>query len=139
MLKTTSQLLGFHKSIEEMQAQQYSGLTMRFPEHAAIFERQAKESQRNVEMAQRAYREGVTDAFEVGFLADPLDPENYKLTRPEGSLAESVKAMISNEETIIRFCMDAATSSSRLLPDVPETFMRLVKRKKRGIEKLREV
>lgn len=139
MLKTTSQLLGFHKSIEEKQAQLYSGLALRFPHHAVIFERQGKESQRHVEMAQRAYREGVTDAFEVGFLADPLDPENYKLSGPEGSLAESVEVMILNEETIIRFCMDASASSSKLLPDVPETFMRLVKRKKRGIEKLREI
>ena len=139
MLKTTSQLLGLYKAMEERQALLYSILAEKHPEFGEVFKKLAVDSLKHLEMAQRAYREGVTDAFEVGFLADPLDPEKYRLSEAEGSLAESVQTMIRNEETVIRFCVDGATNSSKLLPDVPETFERLVKRKKRGIEKLREL
>ncbi len=139
MLKTTSQLLSQHKAIEEKQAQLYSLLAKRHPKYADVFNGLAKESLRHRDMAQRAYREGVTDAFEVGFLVDPLDPDDYALVQPEGDLSSAVKTMIGNMETVIRFCMDAASNSSNLLPDVPETFTRLVKRKKRNIEKLKEI
>jgi hypothetical protein len=139
VLKTTSQLISHHQAIEEQQAELYSTLIEKYPMHSEMFKGFAGDSLKHMEMAQRAYREGVTDAFEVGFLADPLDPENYRLKEPEGTLAESVKTMIANEETVIRFCQDAASNSSKLLPDVPETFERLVKRKKRSIEKLREI
>ena len=137
MLKTTSQLLSHHQVIEQRQAELYSALSEKYPEHGDDFKKLSRDSLKHMEMAQRAYREGVTDAFEVGFLADPIDTDNYKLVEPQGGLADAVKTMIMNEETVIRFCVDAATSSSKLLPDVPETFMRLVKRKKKNIELLR--
>ena len=35
--------------------------------------------------------------------------------------------------------MDVASSSSELIPDLPETFERLVKRKKRRIKRLEEI
>ena len=139
MLQTTSQLLSQHQAIEEKQAKLYKELAKKHPEQAHVFEKLAKDSLRHRDMAQRAYREGVTDAFEVGFLANPLDPDDYLLMEPEGELSEVVYSMISNEETVIRFCNDAASNSSKLLPDVPETFERLVKRKKRGIEQLKEI
>lgn len=139
MLQTTSQLLSYHKQLEEKQATFYQSLEQRYPQHSEVFERLAKNSLRHRDMAQRAYREGVTDAFEVGFLANPLATEDYVLVESDGNLMTDVVTMISNEEIIIRFCLDAASSSSKLLPDVPETFERLVKRKKRGIERLREL
>ncbi len=139
MLKTTSQLLSHHKVIEKKQAEFYSSLSKRYPEYSDSFKKLEKDSIKHIEMAQRAYREGVTDAFEVGFLADPIDADNYKLMEPAGDLAEAVKTMIENEETVIKFCVDAASSSSKLLPDVPETFERLVKRKNKNIDKLREI
>ena len=139
MLQTTSQLLSHHQRLEEHQATLHQSLIQKYPQHADVFEKLAKDSLRYRDMAQRAYREGVTDAFEVGFLANPLSTEDYVLIESAGDLTKDVVTMISNEEIIIRFCMDAASSSSKLLPDVPETFERLVKRKKRGIEKLREL
>lgn len=138
MLKTTSQLLSHHQSLEETQAVYHSALAEKYPDYADVFNKLAKDNRRHMEMAQRAYREGVTDAFEVGFLAEELDPEKYTLVEPMGDLAASVKTMIENEEKIIKFCIDAASNSSKLLPDVPETFERLVKRKKRSIEKMKE-
>jgi len=138
-VKTTSQLLSHHQSLEETQAAYHKDLAEKYPEHAEVFKKLAKDNRRHMEMAQRAYREGVTDAFEVGFLAEELDPEKYTLVEPSGDLATIVKTMISNEEKIIEFCVDAASNSSKLLPDVPETFERLVKRKKRSIEKMKEL
>lgn len=138
-MKTTSQLLSHHQSLEETQAGYHTALAEKYPEHAEVFNKLAKDNRRHMDMAQRAYREGVTDAFEVGFLAEELNPEDYKLFEPSGDLAASVKTMICNEEKIIAFCGDAASNSSKLLPDVPETFERLVKRKKRSIEKMKEI
>jgi rubrerythrin len=139
VLKTTSQLLSHHQNIEEKQAEFYTILAKTYPNHKEVFKRLERESRRHIDMAQRAYREGVTDAFEVGFLSNPINTEEYIIKEPKNSLSESVKVMISNEEIIINFCLDAASNSSRLLPDVSETFERLVKRKKRRIEKLKEV
>lgn len=139
MLQTTSQLLSQHQAIEEKQAKLYKELAKKHPEQAHVFEKLAKDSLRHRDMALRAYREGVTDAFEVGFLANPLNPDDYVLKEPMGDLSEDAGIMISNMEVVIRFCVDAANNTSTLLPDVPETFERLVKRKKRGIEPLKEI
>jgi hypothetical protein len=139
LLSTTSQLLSHHQSIEKKQAELYSALAEKYPQYSPVFKKLGDDNVKHMEMAQRAYREGVTDAFEVGFLADPLDTDNYRLREPTGDLAEAVRDMIMNEETVIRFCMDAASNSGNLLPDVPETFIRLVKRKKKSIEKLGEI
>ena len=139
MLKTTSQLLSQHQTIEEKQAETYSVLAERHPKYADLFNGLAKDNLRHRDMAQRAYREGVTDAFEVGFLVDPLNPDDYAVVVPEGGWSEAVETMIRNEETVIRFCLDAASNSSNLLPDVPETFERLAKRKRRNIDKLKEI
>ena len=139
MLSTTSQLLSHHQAIEKKQVELYSALAEKYPRYGSVFKKLGDDSLKHMEMAQRAYREGVTDAFEVGFLADPLDTDNYRLREPTGDLGEAVRDMIMNEETVIRFCVDAASNSSNLLPDVPETFIRLVKRKKKSIEKLGEI
>jgi hypothetical protein len=139
VLKTTSQLLSHHRSIEEKQAKHYNILAKKYPEFEEVFNKLGKENIRHIEIAQRAYREGVTDAFEVGFLSTPLDPESYLIKEPKNDIKESVKGLIANEETIIDFCLNAASNSSILLPDLSETFERLVKRKKRNIEKLRDI
>ncbi len=135
MLRTTSQILSLHSQLEEAQSTQYSDLAKRFPEHEESFNRLAKENIRHRDMALRAYREGVTDAFEVGFLAEPINPDDYMLNDPSGDLGKA----IGNEEVLIRFCLDVASSSSELIPDLPETFERLVKRKKRRIKQLEEI
>ena len=135
MFRTTSQVLSHHSHLEEAQSSQYIELAKRFTVHEETFRGLAKENLRHRDMALRAYREGVTDAFEVGFLAEPLNPDDYELDDPSGDL----KKTVSNEEVLIRFCQDVASSSSELIPDLPETFERLVKRKKRRIQRLEEI
>ncbi len=139
MLRTTSQVLSLHSNVEETQSSQYNELAKRFNDHEETFSGLAKENLRHRDMALRAYREGVTDAFEVGFLAEPLNPDDYGLNEPPGDLKEALKTAINNEETAIRLCLDVASSSSVLMPDLPETFERLVKRKKRRINRLEEL
>jgi rubrerythrin len=135
VLRTTSQILSHHAELEETQSKQYSELAKQLPEHQEELNRLAKENLRHRDMASRAYREGVTDAFEVGFLAEPLNPDDYSLIDP----LEDLRKAVGNEETLIRFCLDVASSSSELIPDLPETFERLVKRKKRRIKRLEEI
>ncbi|MFA9436046.1 MAG: hypothetical protein ACEROO_02810 [Candidatus Bathyarchaeota archaeon] len=139
MLRTTSQVLSLHSNLEETQSSQYIELAKRFTVHEETFSGLAKENLRHRDMALRAYREGVTDAFEVGFLAEPLSPDDYGLNETPGDLRGALKTVINNEETAIRLCLDVASSSSELIPDLPETFERLVKRKKRRINRLEEL
>ena len=139
MLRTTSQVLSLHSNLEETQSNQYNELAKRFTDHEETFSGLAKENMRHRDLALRAYREGVTDAFEVGFLAKPLNPDDYGLNAPPGDLREALKTAINNEETAIRLCIDVASSSSELIPDLPETFERLVKRKKRRAHRLEEI
>ena len=139
MLRTTSQVLSLHSHLEETQSSQYGELATRFIEQGETFSSLAKENLRHRDMALRAYREGVTDAFEVGFLAEPLNPDDYGLNAPPRDLKEALKTAINNEEVAIRFCLDVASSSSELIPDLPETFERLVKRKKRRVKRLEEI
>ena len=135
MLRTTSQILAHHSELEETMSNQYIDLASMYPEHVEVFNRLAKENILHRDMALRAYREGVTDAFEVGFLAEPLNPDDYILKDHSSGL----KTAINNEKTLIKFCDDVASSSSELIPDLPETFERLVKRKKRRIKRLKEI
>jgi hypothetical protein len=139
MLKTTSQLLSHYQSIEEQNANIYNVMAKSYPKYKEVFNKLGKESLEHIDITQRAYREGVTDAFEVGFLANPIDPEKYLILEPIGNFEENVRVLSLNEETIIKFYLDAASNSSRLLPDLSETFERLIKRKRRNIEKLREI
>ena len=139
MLTTTSQLISHHKAMEQQQADLYSVLAEKYPEHSEVFQRLGKDSIKHMEMVQRAYREGVTDAFELAFLATPISEEEYKLVKQIDDLSDAARTMLRNEETIIKFCQEAAVNSGNLLPDVPETFLRLVKRKMKNLEALKEI
>lgn len=136
MINTTSMLMSHHQRIEEKQSNFYESLVEKFPQYSALFKTLSKDHLRHMEMAQRAYREGVTDAFEVGFLSNPINPDNYKLVTPNGNIHASIEIMIKNENTIIKYCEDVIQNSSKLLPDILATFERLVKRKKKFIETL---
>lgn len=136
MINTTSMLMSYHQTIEEKQSFYYESLVENFPQYRDLFKTLSKDHLRHMEMAQRAYREGVTDAFEVGFLSNPLNPDDYELVNPGGNIHSSIQIMIKNENTIIKYCEDVIQNSSKLLPDILATFERLVKRKKKYIETL---
>ncbi len=140
MLRTTSQIISHHAGLETESAEGYRELAERHPGHGDAFNRLADENQRHMERVERAYRLGVTDAYEVGITPTQLDPGDYALEEFSGeSLEEDLATALRNEETMIRFCLDAAKTSSELLPDLPDTFDYLVKRKKRRVELLRSL
>ena len=140
MLRTTSQIISYHAGLERKSAEGYRELAERHPEHRDTFNRLADENHRHMERVERAYRLGVTDAYEVGITSTQLDPADYTLEGFSGeSLQEDLATALRNEETMIRFCLDAAKTSSELLPDLPDTFDYLVKRKKRRVELLRSL
>ena len=138
MLRTTSQIISHHASLETESAEGYRALAHRYPDHLDAFNRLADENQRHKARVERAYRFGVTDAYEVGITSTQLDPEKYQLEDYAGeSLTEDLATALRNEETMIRFCLDAAKTSGELLPDLPDTFDYLVKRKRKRVELLR--
>ena len=140
MLRTTSQIISHYEALEDRAAENYRRLAEAHPEHGETFNGLADENVKHRDRVIRAYRMGVTDAFEVGFIRNPVDPDAYRLTEIDpGALAEAVEASIGNEEKIINFCLEAAKSSGELLPDLPDTFEWLIKRKKKRVERLRDL
>ena len=140
MLRTTSQIIGHHTELEKKSAEGYGALAQRYSEQQDAFNRLGDENQRHMARVERAYRLGVTDAFEVGFTPNQLDPGDYALEEFTGeSLSEDLDTALRNEETVIRFCLDAAKTSGKLLPDLPDTFDQLVRRKRKRVELLRSL
>ena len=138
MLRTTSQIISHHAGLERKSAEGYRVLAERYPAHRDAFNRLDDENRRHMARVEKAYRFGVTDAYEVGITSTQMDPGGYRLEDYTGeSLAEDLATAIRNEETMIRFCLDAAKTSGELLPDLPDTFDYLVKRKRKRVELLR--
>jgi len=137
VLRTTSQIISHHARLEEESAEGYRALAQRYPDHRDAFNRLAEENHRHMARVERAYRFGVTDAYEVGITSTQLDPGEYQLEEyTGGALAEDLATALRNEETMMRFCLDAAKTSGELLPDLPDTFDYLMKRKRRRVELL---
>ncbi len=137
MLRTTSQIISHHARLETESTEGYRALAEHYPDHRDTFNRLADENQRHKARVERAYRFGVTDAYEVGITSTQLDPKKYQLEDYTGeSLSEDLAAALRNEETLIRFCLDAAKTSGELLPDLPDAFDYLVKRKRKRVELL---
>jgi rubrerythrin len=140
VLRTTSQIISHHARLEEKSAEGYRALAERHPDHREVFKKLAEENHRHMARVERAYRFGVTDAYEVGITSTQLDPGEYQLEDYTGeSPAENLAMALRNEETMIRFCLDAAKTSGELLPDLPDTFDYLIRRKKRRLELLRSL
>jgi rubrerythrin len=131
LLKTTSQLISFHGKLEDSLSTQLKSLADRHPDLSEKLYELAEENTRHKEMVQRVYREGVTDAFEVGFLTNPLNEDEYIINLLEGNIEKAVKKAIENEDSAIRFCRDAAEKGSQLIPNLSQTFKSLIKRKER--------
>lgn len=131
MIRTTSQLIALHGLLEDRLAETLRSLAQLHPEAAGVLTRLADESIQHRDMILKVYREGVTDAFEVGYLSRPMDEDGYTVAEPKGSLGEALRTALVNEDTVIRFCRDAAEDSNQLIPGLPQTFLRLAKRKER--------
>ena len=140
VLNTTSQLISFHSELESKIAEYYYTLVNLYPKYTNTFIKLAEENQKHKERVNTAYRFGVTDAFEVGFTTNPLNSANYTLTlKATGTLTKDIHTALENEKMIIEFCLDAIKTSNELLPDIPNTFEYLVRRKKKRIKLLNEL
>ena len=131
MIRTTSQLIALHGELEDRVAEILRSLAQIHPEAADTLSKLADEGVQHRDMILKVYREGVTDAFEVGYLSKPMDEDEYTVREPKGSLSSAVKTALLNEDTVIRFCRDAAEDSNQLIPGLPQTFLRLAKRKEK--------
>jgi rubrerythrin len=131
VIKTTSQLISLHAKLEEEAAEQLRALAQRSPGEAEALNRLADENIQHKDTVARVYREGVTDAFEVGYMSKPLDEGDYAISELEGPLKEAVRTALRNEDAVIRFCLDASRDANQLIPSLPQTFSRLAKRKEK--------
>ena len=129
MIRTTSQLISLHAKLEEEAAERLRALAQRNPEKAEALNRLADENIKHRDMVARVYREGVTDAFEVGYTSNPMNESDYAIDALEGTLNEAIGAALRNEGTVIRFCLEASRDANQLIPSLPQTFSRLAKRK----------
>ena len=131
MIRTTSQLIALHGGLEDRLAEILRAQAQLHPEAAGVLSRLADEDIQHKEMILKVYREGVTDAFEVGFLSKPMDEDEYTVREPKGSLGSAIKTILLNEDTVARFCKEAAKDANQLIPSLPQTFLRLAKRKEK--------
>jgi len=131
VIKTTSQLISLHARLEEEVAEKLRALAQRHPGAAEALNKLADENIQHRDTVARVYREGVTDAFEVGYLSKPLNEGDYAINELEGPLKEAVRVAILNEDAVIRFCLDAFRDANQLIPSLPQTFSRLAKRKEK--------
>jgi len=131
VIKTTSQLISLHAKLEEEAAEKLRVLAQRHPEAAEALNRLADENMQHRDTVTRVYREGVTDVFEVGYLSKPLEESDYTIDELEDPLREAVRTAQLNEDTVIRFCLDASRDANQLIPSLPQTFSRLAKRKEK--------
>jgi len=131
VIRTTGQLIALHGQLEDRLAEALRSLARLHPEAAGALNKLADESVQHRDTILKVYREGVTDAFEVGYLSRPMDEDEYKVAEPKGSLGEALRTALLNEDTVIRFCRDAAEDSNQLIPGLPQTFLRLAKRKEK--------
>ena len=131
MIKTTSQLISLHAKLEVGAAGKLRALAQRHPRAAEALNRLADENIQHRDMVTRVYREGVTDAFEVGYLSQPLNEGDYAINELNGPLEEAVRTALLNEDAVIRFCVNASRDTNQLIPSLPQTFQRLAKRKEK--------
>jgi len=131
VIKTTSQLISLHAKLEEEAAEKLRALAQRHPEAAEALNRLADENIQHRDTVTRVYREGVTDAFEVGYMSKPLNEGDYTINELEGPLKEAVRTALLNEDAVIKFCLDASRDANQLIPSLPQTFSSLAKRKEK--------
>jgi len=131
VIKTTSQLISLHAKLEEESAGKLRSLAQRHPGAAEALNRLADENIQHRDTITRVYREGVTDAFEVGYLSRPLNEGEYVIKELTSPLNEALKTALLNEEAVIKFCVDASRDVNQLIPSLPQTFQRLAKRKEK--------
>jgi hypothetical protein len=127
--------------MEEKQEENYQQLAENFTRKDCQFEKFAKETNKHKERLKRAYRLGVTDAFELGFISSNINQNNYKVEKvlKSWSLNESLKKMIQNEESIIHFLEATKGSSGELIPDLVNSCEYLIRVKKRRTEKIKKM
>jgi len=138
-LITASAIVSFFSKVEEDCAKLYEKLAERFAEAKESFLSFARESEKNKKAIESAYYGVISDKYEACFI-EPLNTDNYaiKLEIPEGaSYAEALQTLLQTEESLQKFCADAAKSIGSLVPDVSWTFNRISKRRAERVAKLK--
>jgi hypothetical protein len=139
-LRTLSQLISHYTQLESKLAKIYEKFALEYPEQGEIFRKFAQENRKFIDIVTRSYYEGITDAYEVGFMAEPLNPDKYNINSDIAkNILSGLESLIVNEEIIIHFYIDVTEGSSELLPHIPDTFEHLIRRKRKRVKTLKKL
>ena len=139
-LRTTSQIITHYTKMEDDTAENYRQIAQLFSAYHDLFNNLAVETLKHRDRVIRAYRQGVTDAFEVGFNPNPINPDQFIVKAISNTtLNDVLETSIQNEETTIRFCEKASKSSGELLPDLPDTLEYVIRKKRERIKHLSSI
>jgi L-cysteine desulfidase len=130
-LHTTSEVISLARKLESESANLYRDLSGRYIKDTDVFTSFARENERNIVQIERAYYGVITDAIEGGFAFD-MESEDFTfeaVLAKDTSYPDALDKVISIEEKIIKFYLDAARQSDALMADIPGAF-RLVARKR---------
>ena len=141
-LNTASETVSFARELETESAKFYENLAQKYAQGKEIFLSFAKENNKNIVQAERAYFGVISDALEGCFSFKGIDTDNYSIetTLSEGrSYADALNMAVAVEEKIVKFYMDAAEVSRSLMADVPQAFERIAKKRNERILKLKSL
>ena len=144
VLATLSAIMSFYEGLEDRVSRLYEDVSRsgKCPEHIETIQAFSRESRRLKESVLRAYREVITDAFEVGYSFTGLKEEEYwfetEITE-DLSCPEVIRSAIAAEEKSRRFCIDAGESSKAFLADIPQALKRVAENKFKRIGILRSM
>ena len=140
MLQTASSLLTHFKTLTNEAIDTYQKLTKIDIDktRGPLFERFKEEHIKQVESVERAYRETVSDAYSIAFLANPLDEKKFSLeklnTENDSSLFEYVMRI---EDMLIKYSQIAGNVIKEELPEVAHALYLASKKGKMRLETLR--
>jgi len=130
-LHTTSEVISLARKFESESANFYRDLSRRYSKDEDVFTSFARENEGNIVQIERAYYGVITDAIEGGFAFD-MESEDFTFEAAlakDASYSNALDKVISIENNIIKFYLDAARQSDALMADIPGAFRRVARKR----------
>jgi len=140
-LHTTSEVISLARKLESESANLYRDLSRRYAKDADVFNSFARENEANIVQIERAYYGVITDAIEGGFAFD-MESDDFTfeaVLAKDAGYSDALDKVISTENNIIEFYLNAARQSDALMADIPGAFRRVARKREARRAKLKEL
>jgi rubrerythrin len=140
-LHTTSEVISLARKLESESANLYRDLSRRYAKDADVFTSFARENEANIVQIERAYYGVITDAIEGGFAFD-MESEDFTfeaVLAKDAGYSDALDKVISTENNIIEFYLNAARQSDALMADIPGAFRRVARKREARRAKLQQL